>query len=90
MGERLTELETTVVERLAPLEGLKKIVAECAMKREVTTQLGVMKMELAEARSAVGELESRGEEVSGGVASIEAELAELAVEVSLIDAATAT
>ena len=94
MGERLTELETTVVKRLAPLEGLKNVIGGCAMKSEVGTQLGVMKMELTEARSAVGELEGRaekrGDEMSESLARLEAELAELAIEVSLIDVATAS
>ena len=87
LTDRVIELEGTVSGRVGPLE---EALRGCATKNDVAVQLGVMKMDLAEARSAVGELEERAEEVRTEGALLQAEVAELAVEVSLMDAASAS
>ena len=69
---------------------LEETMQGCVSKTEIQVQLGTMKIDLNETRSAIKELEERTETLHLQSDGVEAELAELAVELSLIDATTST
>ena len=59
------------------------------LEETMRVQLAMVRLDLNETRCAVQELDDRTEEVRAQSAAVDAELAELAVELSLMDAATA-
>ena len=69
---------------------LEETMQSCVSKTEIQVQLGTMKIDLNETRSAIKELEERTETLHLQSDGVGAELAELAVELSLIDATTST
>lgn len=69
---------------------LEETTRSYVSKSEIQIQLGTVKLDLDETRSAVEELEERTEEMRLQSSGVQAELAELAVELSLMDATTAT
>jgi hypothetical protein len=84
------KVEEKVIGLLSELrQRLEEAMRSCVSKTNLQVQLATVRLDLNETRCAVQELDDRMEGVRAQSAGVEAELAELAVDLSLMDAATA-
>ena len=84
------KVEEKVIGLLSELrQRLEEAMRSCVSKTNLQVQLATVRLDVNETRCAVQDLDDRMEGVRAQSAGVEAELAELAVDLSLMDAATA-